>query len=194
MVSGTILPKRGVLLHMESLSWGEALQLSLNTFVVYILALLGFRMMGKRSVGKLSAFDVLVIIMIGEAGAIAMEEPSKNLLASVIPLMLLVIFQILLSIIATRNQTAERLSEGDSSRLVRDGQMDEGAMKRERITEADIRVALRENDVEKLSDVKELRIEPSGKFSVSLKASAKPVTARQLEEILTRVLDRMQKS
>lgn len=179
---------------MESLSWGEALQLSLNTFVVYILALLGFRMMGKRSVGKLSAFDVLVIIMIGEAGAIAMEEPSKNLLASVIPLMLLVIFQILLSIIATRNQTAERLSEGDSSRLVRDGQMDEGAMKRERITEADIRVALRENDVEKLSDVKELRIEPSGKFSVSLKASAKPVTARQLEEILTRVLDRMQKS
>lgn len=179
---------------MESLSWGEGLQLSLNTFVVYILALVGFRLMGKRSVGKLSPFDVLVIIMIGEAGAIAMEEPSKNLLAAIIPLMLLVIFQILLSVVATRNQIAERLSEGDSSRLVQNGQLDEAAMRRERITEADIRIALRENDVEKLSDVQELRIEPSGKFSVSLKASAKPVTAQQLEEVLTRVLGQMQKS
>ena len=165
----------------------EGLLVLRNTTVLYLAALVGLRLMGKRSLDRLSPFDILILIMMGEVGAVAIEDTKTHLLVAVAPIAMLVLFQVGLSFVSVVWKTAERLAEGQSTVLGRDGQLDDRALRSQRISRADVEMELRQKDA-KLDDVKELRIVASRKFSTLLKPEAKPLTARELETILERVL------
>ncbi len=155
--------------------------LAYRTAILYLLALAVFRLMGKRSMGKMAPFDVAVIIIIGESVAIAMEDVKTSLLYAAIPIVVLGTLQFLLTLINLHSTKVEEITQGVPRILVHNGQVDAANQLRERITQADLMMGLREQGVDKLSDVAEANLEPTGKVSVILAPGATALRTSDFE-------------
>ncbi|MEW6723460.1 MAG: YetF domain-containing protein [Bacillota bacterium] len=160
----------------------EALGIGYRTIVLYFVTLLVVRMMGKRSVANLAPFDLAVIIIAGSAAALPMEEERIGMIHGIVPLLLLGALQLIVSWVNLKWRTAEKITQGIGTLLVKNGQVIEENLRRERITMTDLTIILREKGVDHIADVQEARIEPTGNYSVILKAEARPVTPRDLDE------------
>jgi uncharacterized membrane protein YcaP (DUF421 family) len=161
--------------------WSDILTQLWHTALLYAAAFLVLRLLsGKRSVGQMAPFDVIVVIMIGEAVAIGIEEPSKPILAALLPVVFLGVLQFLLAWVNARNVVVEKITQGTDTLVVKDGKILQDRLRAEELSLADLQMGLREQGVERLSDVKEARIEPNGKISVILTKAASPVTPKDL--------------
>ncbi len=160
----------------------EVFPLLYPTAALYFVAFLVFRMMGKRSLGKMAPFDVAVIIIIGEAVAIAMEDPKRSLILGFIPIVFLGFLQIVLSWINLFSRTAERITQGEPTLLVSRGQVLEGNRRKERVSLPDLWMALREQGVRTVDEVAEARLEPTGKVSVLKSPVAASLSVGEAEE------------
>lgn len=147
----------------------------IRTVILYGLALLVFRSMGKRAVGKMAPFDVAVIIIIGEAVALGMEVKTP-LLTSVLPIILLGMLQYVLAWINLRSHGFEEVTQGFPTLIIKDGKPVEENLRRERVSEADMMMGLREHGLSGPQTVKEAYLEPTGKVTVVLQKSSSPVT------------------
>lgn len=148
----------------------------LQTTLLYFLVLVVFRLMGKRTLGNLAPFDIAVIIMVGEAAMIPIAEERVPLLRGIIPIITLGFLQILLTVINMYSRGFEKATQGTSTILVKNGKILAENLRKERVTLADLAIGLREKEVENLSDVREARLEPTGKISVIKEKRAQPVT------------------
>ncbi len=143
----------------------DILTLVARTALLWGIALGVFRLMGKRTLGKMGPFDFAVAIMIGESVAIGMSthEPLVHAVAATIMLGLL---QWLLTWLNLRFRWLEKLTQGKATVVITNGKIDEKALKNERFSKPDLFMELRQNKIYKLSDVKKARLEPTGKLSV----------------------------
>ncbi|SMC02166.1 Protein of unknown function [Sulfobacillus thermosulfidooxidans DSM 9293] len=141
-----------------------------RTAILWLVALLVFRMMGKRTLAKMGPFDFAVIIMIGEAVAIGMEDSKTPLINAIGITVLLGLLQYLLTWLNVRFRWLEKMTQGTSTRLIHNGHIDQHMLKKERVSNADLFMELRKNDVP-LKDVSEARLEPTGDISVKKKTS-----------------------
>lgn len=155
---------------LEMFSWQELgphdIVMVLRTVVLYIVSLVVIRLMGKRSVGQLSPFDFMVLIIIGSAIAIPMEDEEIPLVHGVIPILTILIINYFLYWMIRKNRPVEDFLQGTSTILVRDGKVLLENLKKERITLADLLIILREKEVKRIEEVKEAVIEPNGLVSI----------------------------
>lgn len=158
------------------------LQIAFRTLILYFLALVVVRVMGKRSVANLAPFDLVVIIMIGSAAAIPMEQ-NVSLLNGIIPVVLLGVAQYLVSLLNVYSRGAERVTQGTPVLLVQNGKVLWENLKKERVTLEDLRIMLREAGIDNITDVQEARLEPNGKVSVIKTKEASPITPKDLQEL-----------
>ncbi len=148
----------------------ELLILLYRTAILWIVALVVFRMMGKRTLAKLGPFDFAVIIMIGEAVAIGMEDSKTPLMNAIGITVLLGPLQYLLTWLNVRYRWLEKITQGTSTLIVEQGHVKQQQMKRERVSNPDLDMELRKNDVS-LDEVVEARLEPTGDISLKKKKS-----------------------
>ena len=149
-----------------------------HTGVLYVIAFLVIRLMGKRSIGHLAPFDVAVIIMIGEAVAFGMEDPARPMWYSIIPVVFLGLLQLALTWVNLQWRPVESFTQGADTVLVRDGKALKENLNRERITKADLLTSLREKGITSVGDVKESRLEPTGHVSVIPMPDVSPMTPK----------------
>jgi uncharacterized membrane protein YcaP (DUF421 family) len=158
------------------------LQVASRTLILYFLALIVVRVMGKRSIANLAPFDLVVIIMIGSAAAIPMEQ-DVTLLHGVIPVVLLGVAQYVVSLINMYSRGVERITQGIPVVLVQNGKVLWENLKKERVTLEDLRIMLREAGVSNINDVQEARLEPNGKISVIKTKESSPLTPKDLQDL-----------
>ncbi|WP_102345438.1 DUF421 domain-containing protein [Bacillus sp. Marseille-P3661] len=144
----------------------EVLTIVLRTLFLYMLIILIFRIMGKREIGELSLLDLVVFMMIAEMAAIAIEDPSKPLVLTIIPMTILCSIQILLAFISLKSEKFRDVIDGKPSILIDQGEIDKQEMKKQRYNMDDLLVQLREKDIRSVADVEFAILEPSGKLSV----------------------------
>ncbi len=149
----------------------EIIALVGRTAILWLTALVVFRLMGKRTLGKMGPFDYAVAIMIGEAVAIGMEDTHAPLINAIAITFALGVLQWLLTWFNLRFRWLEKLTQGVSTPLIVNGKLQEDTMREQRMSTADLMMELRQNDVQ-LKDVKEARLEPTGKVSVQQKSSS----------------------
>jgi uncharacterized membrane protein YcaP (DUF421 family) len=154
------------------LSWANVGAAVYRTAILWAVALIVFRLTGKRTLGKLAAFDFAVIIMMGEAVAIGMEDAKMPLVYPILIVCVLGLLQWLLTFANVRFRPLEQLTQGQATKVIDNGRMDKDAMVRERFSEADLRMELRQNGVDSVDQVKEAYLEPTGKLSVFKKNSS----------------------
>ena len=163
------------------MDWQELLHTALRATLVYMFVLFVLRVLGKRSVGNLSAFDLLVALMIGEVtdeiifGDVTLE---KGLVALVV----IGFWHYANAWVTFRNQTLDRLIEGKARPLVEHGQIDRDALAAERISEDELWSNLRSHGIDDIAEVKKACLEPSGQVSVILEEWAEPIQKRDLEQ------------
>lgn len=136
--------------------------------LIFAYGLLLLRLSGPRMFGRLSALDITIMIMVGSALARAMTG-NAPLLGTMIAASVMTALHVALAHGVARSGTVARLIEGEAVTLIRNGHVDHKMRKRNKISEADMREALRQEGVNgeaHVDNVKLMTLEPSGKLSV----------------------------
>lgn len=152
---------------------------------IYIVALIIVRLMGKRALGQLSLFDLVIMAGIGDVIIVVGLEQQVSFLKGVLSLLVLGGLEIFLSMLSYRSKLIANLLEGKPTLLVNDGIMLEDNMAKEHISYSDLRQELRQQGVVKLSQVSKAVLEACGKISVIVKEDGEERdTNRHLNEEL----------
>ncbi len=151
-----------------------------RTVFLYLAVLLAVRIMGKREVGQLSAFDLVVAIMIAELAAMAMENIEMPIYQGFIPIFTLVGLEVLFSWLSLKNHTIRGIMDGTPSIVITNGKIVEKELRKLRYNMNDLLGQLREKDVANIADVQFAVLETSGELSVMLKPEKRPLTPGDL--------------
>lgn len=158
-----------------------------RTLFIYFLIMVIFRMMGKREIGKLSIIDFVVSIMIAELAVISIEDPKIPMLNSLVSIFVLLGIQLLLALISLKSRRMREIVDGKPSLIIREGEVDENEMKKQRYNFDDLLTQLRENNIKSLNEVEFGILETTGKLSVIKKNEDSNRTPFQM--ILPLILD-----
>jgi len=147
-------------------------QMVLRAVVVYVVTVLMVRLAKKRFMGRATAFDVILGIVLGSivSRAITGNSPFFPALAAAATLLAM---HWVFSLVAVRWRGFGHLVKGRPRLLVRDGEIDWRMMESAHITEHDLEEDLRGKSVSDVKEVAEARLERSGQVSV-LKAKQEP--------------------
>jgi uncharacterized membrane protein YcaP (DUF421 family) len=145
-----------------SMPWWEFV---LRGAVCYIGLLLLLRLTGKRSFGEMSPFDIVVLIIVGGALRSAMVGKDASLLGPFIVVATILVIDMLIGAIAARSPGFDRLLEGRSVLLVRNGREIDSALRRNGISEAAFQRELRSKELRGVEQVEEARLEANGRIS-----------------------------
>lgn len=137
---------------------------------VYLGLLILLRLLGKRSFGEMTTFDIVVLILVGGTLRTAIIGDDKSPLAAIIGVLAIFLLDKAIAWVCARWPAFDRVVEGRDSLVARDGRILEDALREHDMSEAAFRRALREKGMYELGDVAEARLEANGKVSV-LKAS-----------------------
>jgi len=147
----------------------ELTAILLRTIFMYFFIFMIMRMMGKREIGKLSVFDLVISIMIAEIAVIVIESTDKSMITAVAPIVLLVLIQIGIAFLSMKNRKIRMMFDGKPSVLIQDGHLNRKEMYRQRYNLDDLMLQLRENQVSDISEVEIAVLESTGKLSVIMK-------------------------
>ncbi len=153
------------------------LTLVTRTLFTYIFVLVSLRIMGKREIGKLSVFDLVVSIMIAEISAVSLQDLRLPMWHGALVIALLVLLQLGVAFLSLHSRKIHDLIEGRPTVLIANGQLNDSEMKRTRYNMSDLLLQLREKNISSVADVEFAILETSGKLSVFPKAGQRPLTA-----------------
>jgi uncharacterized membrane protein YcaP (DUF421 family) len=156
------------------------LWLVLRAAVLYALSLIAIRLVGKRTIGQLSPFDLLAIVILGAAVAIPMEDEKLPFTHGLIPIVMITLISWLISKVILRSRRIENVLQGKPCVLIENGEVIVKNMKQERISMTDLAIMLREKDVSNIQDVQEAVLEPNGLLSVILKPECQPLRPKDI--------------
>lgn len=152
-----------------------------RTIILYILVLITIRILGKRQVGELQPADLVLTILLSEILVIPMQDPEIPLIHTVIPVLLLIGFEIVISVISLKSLRFRTLLQGNSLIVIRNGVVDQKQLQRLRFTIDDLLEALRKKDVFDITTVEYAIVETDGTLSVLLKPEHTIPAARNLK-------------
>lgn len=138
----------------------------IRTFILYWFILLILRLMGKREVGELSIFDLVVFLLIAEVAAFSLDDPHSSFFHAIVPVIILFLIQIAVSYISLKSKKFRDVMEGEPSILIRDGIIIEKEMRKQRYNLDDMLQQLREQQIGSIQSVSYAFLEPSGNLSV----------------------------
>lgn len=152
-----------------------------RAIVLYIIVLIVMRMMGKREIGQLQPFELVISIMIADLASTPMSEIGIPITNGIIPILGLLVMHLLISFINLKSTKAREILCGKPRILIYRGKIDENALIKERFTINELEERLRGKDVTSLADVEYAILETNGEISVILKPNKRTVTTEDLQ-------------
>lgn len=158
---------------------------ALRASMVYVFLLVVVRLLGKRTVGNFSAFDLIVALILGEI----VDEPifgDVPLVQAFVAIVVVASCHYLNSYLTSRNTAIERLTSGEPRVLVKDGKPVKEAMAIEHVNEEELMSLLRLHEIDDLREIKRATLEPSGTLSVIKTEEAKELQKGDLAKVRKR--------
>lgn len=156
------------------------INLIIRCTIIYFIVIIMVRLMGKRQIGELQPSELVVTILISDVASMPLQNMEMPLLSTVTSLLVLVMFEVLLSVISLKSRKVRSLLQGSSIMIIKDGQLLQKNLRLIRYSVDDLTEALRLKDVFDISQVQYAYIETNGAISVELKAPYRAVTADDL--------------
>lgn len=155
------------------------MELILRTVGIYLFLMVVFRLLGKRSLSELSAFDFILFLIISEAIQNALVDDDKSVVMGLTVILTFLMLDLGLSLLKRRFNRFEKLAEGVPLLLVEHGKVIDESLKRARVTRGDILQTARESQgLERMDQIKYAVLETSGGISI---IAARPEHERMLE-------------
>lgn len=148
--------------------------------VIYLLLIFTIRITGKRQIGELEVSELVSTFLISEIAAAPIGNQEIPLTFAIVPMLLVVSLEVIVSYAVTRFEFAKLLFLGRPLYLIRRGQIDRRALADARMTVEELLSELRQSGVTALEDVNYAILENNGKLSVIPKADASPPSAADL--------------
>lgn len=142
------------------------LDVSVRSLCIYLFMVIGIRIFGKNQLSQLNTGDVVLLLLISNAVQNAMVGENTTLQGGVVAALVLFVANFILKRIMFSNRSFASLLESDPVILIKDGKVDEVALRRVKITNEELTEAIREHGVESIDLVKLSILEVDGNISV----------------------------
>jgi uncharacterized membrane protein YcaP (DUF421 family) len=139
------------------------------------------RIMGKRQIGELQPFELVIAIMLSELAAVPMQDTGIPLINGIIPILTLMCIEIIISFLTLKSQKLRRVVCGIPSILIEHGKLNEIEMQKQRFNLDDLMEDLRMLGYLDISDIEYAIVENSGKMSIIPKSDASTPTRKDLK-------------
>lgn len=143
----------------------------IRTLIIYTSLLISMRLMGKRQIGQLDLTDLITTFLISQIASLPIENPDIPIIYALIPMVTLLSFEIVSSMILSKSQTLKNLFSSRPGFLIKDGEIDQKEIHKNRISLDELMCELRKQGVGDISEVKYAIIEQNGQISIILKAA-----------------------
>ena len=121
--------------------------------------------MGKREIGELGISDLIVSILIAEFVSLAIENYTKPILESIIPILVIFTLQILFSYISLKSLKFRTILDSKPSLIIKDGNLNFKEMERQRYNLDDLLTQIRDKGIKSLDEIEYAILENNGKLS-----------------------------
>ena len=154
----------------------EFLTLAYRTVVMFTIILITMRVLGKRQLGQLELGDLVAAIMLSELAVSPITTPGHRLLHGIIPVLTLLLAQLSIAYLCMKNIRFRSLLIGAPSIIIRNGQIEQREMRKNRLTLTELTEALRTQGYTDISTIKYAILEVGGTMSVLPFAAHTPAT------------------
>ena len=138
----------------------------LRACIVYFILLLLIRASGKRTMGQFTPFDMLLVVLLGNAVQNALLGQDASVGGGLLLATTLLLLNWLVGLVSARSARMEALVEGVPVLLARDGKVYQDVLRRELISRADFDKAMRESGVEDIDDIHLAVLETNGHITL----------------------------
>jgi uncharacterized membrane protein YcaP (DUF421 family) len=167
---------------MESPAW----IIVARSLLVFLSVFLGLRIAGKRELGQMTVFDLVVILLISNAVQNAMVGPDLSVQGGIAAAVTLLALDRAVARLRLHGGVWGRLIEGTPSVLVEDGQLIEPHLRKEKLDRGELEMVIREHGVESLEDVKLAVLETDGAISIVPRTSPVVKTRKHVRQLRRR--------
>ncbi|MFZ5636293.1 MAG: DUF421 domain-containing protein [Pseudomonadota bacterium] len=143
-------------------------QFVLRAVAIYVLVMLLVRLSGKRAVGQFTPFDLVLLILLGNAVQNGLNGGDNSLVGAALLAVCLIALNYAVALIAARSPRARRLIEGEPVVLARDGKVHRDVLHRELVSNADFHEAMREAGCTDIGRIRLATLETDGRISIVL--------------------------
>ncbi len=143
--------------------WGD---IALRTTIIYLALLVGIRLTGSRQLGQMSAFDLVLLLIIANAVQNAMVGPDTSLAGGLVAAGVLLFWHQVIDRLRRSSRVFSRLLAGEGILLISNGAILEAQLRRAGVTRDELLQALREHGVPTIDQVRLAALEPDGAVSV----------------------------
>lgn len=158
---------------------------ALRAAVLYPLVIFAVRFMGKRQIGELQPTELVITILVSNIATLPVEDQNLPLLMGILPVLVLICFEVLMSGAALRWRPLRRLVSGSPIIIIRNGTIDQQVMRALRFSLDDLMTALRSGGVFDLTEVQMAVVETNGTVSIYQKTEYQSVAKGDLSKEFT---------
>ena len=146
-----------------------------RTILFYFVVAISYKIMGKRELGELGVFDFIISMLISQLVAICIENYKDSILFTLVPIIILVLFQIVFAKITIKSDKFKQILDGKESVIINKGKLNFNEMVKQRYSLNDLLLQLRDKSISTIEDVEYAILETNGKLSVFEKKKNKNV-------------------
>lgn len=137
-----------------------------RTVLMYFAVFIVLRVMGKREIGKLSVFDLVISIMIADIAVMTIDDSERPILVEFTPIIVLTVIQITLAFVTLKSPKMREVFDGSPSIIISNGVLQQETMKKQRYNLDDLMLQLRGQGIDNINDVAYAILESTGELSI----------------------------
>ncbi len=142
-----------------------------KTAVIYLFVIAGIRLLGTRTLGQMSIYDLVLIVVVANAVQIAMVGGDTSLGGGIVAAVTLLVLNRAFTLLMVQYPELRHWIAGEPVLIVREGQLLWGPMRKEGVTREHVLAAMREHGIGRLEDVQMAILEVDGTISTVPKES-----------------------
>lgn len=141
-------------------------ELVVRSAVVYAFLLVLLRITGKRQVGQLAPFDLVMLLVLSNAVQNSMNAGDNSLVGGLISASTLVVLNVIVGAATFRSKTLEALVEGRPEILIHNGKLNQKILNEARLTHHELNAALRQAGCVAVDEVQYAVLENNGSITI----------------------------
>ena len=157
----------------------------IRVLILYLVVLIALRLMGKREIGQLQPYELVITMMIADLASVPMQDIGIPLFHGIVPILALLFSQIVLSYINIKSGWVRKIVCGEPTVLIQKGKIMEDRLKKQRYTIDGLMEELRSNGVFSLDEVEYAILETSGQISIIKKPEKNAATKEDVNAQIT---------
>lgn len=137
-----------------------------RTIFFYAVVVISYKIMGKREVGELGVFDLIISMLISQLIAISIENYKEPIWFVLVPACILVLFQVIFARFSLKSNKFRDVLDGKESVIISNGKLNFGEMTKQKYNLSDLLLQLRDKGIRSIEEVDYAVLETNGKLSV----------------------------